>query len=296
MELLKKSLILVVLVIAAAGSIAYGFYTSQERNLLKGKVVLLEQALKDSNDSLTKVQADLSQLSTELLAEREKSTAYARQADEIGFTVDRLTKLAQTDPQLLQKYSKVYFLNENYNPIELTTIDNKYLNNKDKPLLIHDRVWPFLKEMLDAAQRDNLPLQVISAYRSFGTQALVKSGYKTTYGAGTANQFSADQGYSEHQLGTTIDVTTPTIGATFSGFQKSPTYTWLQNNAYKYGFVLSYPPNNSYYVFEPWHWRFVGLDLALRLHNENKNFYDLDQREINTYLINIFNGTAGVVQ
>jgi LAS superfamily LD-carboxypeptidase LdcB len=62
----------------------------------------------------------------------------------------------------------------------------------------------------------------------------------------------------------------------------------MQNHAYIYGFVLSYPKNNGYYVYEPWHWRFVGVKLATDLHNQGKNFYDMDQRTIDTYLLNIF--------
>ena len=107
------------------------------------------------------------------------------------------------------------------------------------------------------------------------------------YGSG-ANSFSADQGYSEHQLGTTIDFTTEEIGASSSVFGKTTAYQWLLENAYKYGFILSYPEANKYYQFEPWHWRFVGRGLAEKLHQEGKNFYDLDQREIDEYLISFF--------
>ncbi|OHB11524.1 MAG: hypothetical protein A3H60_01405 [Candidatus Zambryskibacteria bacterium RIFCSPLOWO2_02_FULL_44_12b] len=129
---------------------------------------------------------------------------------------------------------------------------------------------------------------IASAFRSFETQASLKSEYRVVYGAGTANQFSADQGYSEHQLGTAMDFTTPSVGGAFSKFPADPAYDWLQDNAHKYGFVLSYPENNSYYKFEPWHWRFVGVALATFLHGEGKYFYDLDQREIDTYLIKLF--------
>ncbi|PJC82708.1 hypothetical protein CO006_02150, partial [Candidatus Roizmanbacteria bacterium CG_4_8_14_3_um_filter_35_14] len=59
-------------------------------------------------------------------------------------------------------------------------------------------------------------------------------------------------------------------------------------NAYKYGFILSYPKQNTYYQFEPWHWRFVGMTLATKLHDTNQYFYNLAQREIDLYLISIF--------
>jgi len=141
--------------------------------------------------------------------------------------------------------------------------------------------------MIAAAARDGITLQIISAFRSFYEQASVKYGYKMTYGFG-ANQFSADQGYSEHQLGTAVDFTTPETKEVFSKFESSTAYKWLTENAYKFGFVLSYPKNNSYYRFEPWHWRFVSTALAAKLREENKYFYELTQREIDAYLITIF--------
>ena len=207
---------------------------------------------------------------------------------QIATTVGTLEKLSKTDRELLKKYSKVYFLNENYIPLDLTLIEPKYLFNVTSKLQFHTSAYPYLTQLLDTATQNNLKLQIISAYRSFGTQEALKSNYKVIYGAGTANQFSADQGYSEHQLGTTVDFTTPTVGASFAHFDEQAEYSWLAGNAYLFGFVLSYPKNNGYYVYEPWHWRFVGKALAKKLHDENKNFYDLDQREIDTYLAKIF--------
>jgi len=140
---------------------------------------------------------------------------------------------------------------------------------------------------LGEAEADGINLWILSAYRSFGTQSSLKSGYKITYGSG-ANAFSADQGYSEHQLGTTVDFTTSGIGGGFTGFENTEAYQWLLDNAHRYGFTLSYPKGNAYYIFEPWHWRFVGTELARDLHGQDKGFYDLPQREIDEYLLNLF--------
>jgi hypothetical protein len=61
------------------------------------------------------------------------------------------------------------------------------------------------------------------------------------------------------------------------------------DNAHRYGFILSYPEGNDFYIFEPWHWRFVGRDLARHLdRNEDETFYTMDQRDINEYLLEIF--------
>jgi D-alanyl-D-alanine carboxypeptidase len=145
-----------------------------------------------------------------------------------------------------------------------------------------------LNKLLDDAASSSIKLYVFSGYRSFNEQSALKNDYTVTYGAGTANSFSADQGYSEHQLGTALDFITTGLGGQLDGFDGTAAYQWLINNAYRYGFVLSYPKNNPYYIYEPWHWRFVGVKLATTLHGLNENFYDMDQRTIDGYLVNLF--------
>lgn len=206
----------------------------------------------------------------------------------ISGTVGTLEKLSKTDPELLQKYSKVFFLNEHYAPERVADIDAKYLYREENPEVINASVWPKLKSLLNAAEQDGVTIYIASAYRSFDEQKALKGAYTVTYGAGTANTFSADQGYSEHQLGTTVDFITTGLGGQLEGFENTAAYRWLEKNAHKYGFTLSYPHNNTHYIFEPWHWRFVGIELASYLYTNEKHFYDLDQRDIDKYLASIF--------
>lgn len=226
-------------------------------------------------------------LSDDYASEAERNDDFQKQIRKISKTVGVLDKLSKTDEELLQKYSKVYFLNEHYVPESLAQIDNEWKYTESKDLRLHSKVVPYLNAMLADAKADGVELWVVSAYRSFSEQAILKSNYTVTYGSG-ANAFSADQGFSEHQLGTTLDFTTRGLGGGLEGFDSTPAYTWLTQNAHKYGFVMSYPPNNSYYVFEPWHWRFVGEKLADDLGDNNAYFYDWDQRKIDGYLVNIF--------
>ena len=214
---------------------------------------------------------------------------FEEKVGEISSTVETLDKLSKTDPELLQKYSKVYFLNEHYVPERLVEIQEKYLYSEREPELIHALVMPHLTNLLNAASAEGVTIYIKSAYRSFDEQKYLKSSYSVTYGAGSANQFSADQGYSEHQLGTTIDFITTGLNGQLQGFEKTQEYQWMQNYAHTYGFILSYPQNNPSYIFEPWHWRYVGIELAAFLHNQNKYFYNLDQREIDEYLVDVFN-------
>ncbi len=294
------SVVIAVLVLAALGYGGWRFYVTAEDlsgtrgELEKTRVELnqvtidFEWQISELRDNLTRVQNENIDLSGKLIFEQSKNAMFAEQISGIAGTVGVLEKLSKTDKELLQKYSKIYFLNEHYVPSELVQIPQKYLAAGNDEEWIHAKVWPRLETMLDAASRDGAVLSVVSGYRSFDMQTTLKYGYKVTYGSG-ANKFSADQGYSEHQLGTTVDFTTPSMGTSLTTqFEKKPEYQWLISNAYRYGFALSYPKGNAYYQFEPWHWRFVGVDLATKLHNEGKYFYDLDQREIDGYLVSIF--------
>ena len=282
-------------VVAAALYLLYQNYTLNNQNgLLVEELSKKTLELGDTVSALSSLESNFGELEKEknklegdLNNEISKIVFLQEQVKGITGTVGILEKLSKTDKELLEKYSKVYFLNENYIPNKLTQIDIRYTYDKNMDKWMHASVWPYLQRLLDGAESDGIDLLVSSAYRSFETQAQLKNNYSMSYGSG-ANKFSADQGYSEHQLGTTVDFTTSSTGDNFLAFKNTDAYTWLTNHAYKYGFVLSYPEKNGYYVFEPWHFRFVGVNLAKRLHDDGIYFYDLSQREIDEYLVSIF--------
>lgn len=279
----EKSLIFALgtLFLVALGLLIFGFfkYKDLEENLFSTKTGLEE--------NIANLEKEKRETEEALFSEQQKNLFFANQITEIAGTVGNLKKLSETDKELLQKYSKIYFLNEHYIPSDLAQISQEYLYENNREQKIHARVLPYLEKMIEDAKSDGINILVISSFRSYGEQSLLKTNYKIVYGTG-ANQFSADQGYSEHQLGTTVDFTTPETGSNFLQFKNTEAFKWLQENAHRFGFTLSYPDNNSYYEFEPWHWRFIGTTLANRLFEENKHFYDLDQREIDQYLISIF--------
>lgn len=276
--------------LAALGYGGYRYYTlSQAYAIARFNLASTSVALGAEQEAAIALQTKNTQLSSSLMEEQQRNGGFSSVIDNLSSTVGTLSKLADTDPQLLAKYSKIYFLNENYVPAKLSDIPTNETYDQKREYQFESDALPFLQALISDATDAGVGLEVVSSYRSFGDQSSLKTGYKVTYGAGTANSFSADQGYSEHQLGTAVDFTTTILGAGFSNFANSPAYPWLVANAYKYGFILSYPKGNKYYTYEPWHWRFVGVGLATYLHEQNMNFYDLDQRTINTYLISIFN-------
>lgn len=293
-----KTLLSVLTVFSIVLLVIFGFNNIKTKKAIDS----LEESKSENLEQISSINEKVKNIETILLAAQEENTTLAEALEEakektkslenqfenIDDTVGDLERLSNTDPELLKKYSRVFFLNEHYAPNDLKTIVDKYVYDPSRKYEIHGDVWPNLKNLMDDARNAGIDISIISAFRSFGEQTLLKGAYTVTYGAGSANQFSADQGYSEHQLGTTVDFTNSTVGASYSGFAASNTYAWLKDNAHKYGFTLSYPENNQYYQFEPWHWRFVGEKLAKKLKSENEYFYDWSQRDIDEYLIYLF--------
>lgn len=284
--------------LAALSGIAYTWLSfdslSNSNQKLEKRLGILEKVIEITTENLVEANGEnelLKKANNDLLsslqAEKGRNTEFQNQFNQLSGTVGNLKKLSETDKELLMLYSKVYFLNENYVPSDLAQINSSWSYNPSKTIQFHTKALPFLENMLNAAKSDGVELRIVSAYRSFDEQIAVKTGYKVIYGSG-ANQFSADQGYSEHQLGTAVDISTDQSSSLTTSFEKTKAFEWLRNNAHKYGFILSYPKGNSYYQYEPWHWRFVGTILANDLKNLGINFYDMPQRTANSYLLKIF--------
>lgn len=258
-----------------------------ERDQFSRTLASTSAKLFESETAIASLERDVAYLSEELTTELSRNAEFAGQIQRLSGTVNTLSKLAETDRELLQKYSRVFFLSENYIPARLAQISDEYILEGRKDQYFHAEAIRWLERMIEDAKRDGITLRVLSAYRSFDEQSEIKGQFTRQYGSG-ANTFSADQGYSEHQLGTAVDIVDPETGATTQAFARTEAYAWLTTNAHRYGFILSYPEGNQFYIFEPWHWRFVGRDLATDLHTEEAFFYDWDQRRIDEYLVTLF--------
>lgn len=255
-----RALIWLVSIVALCGVVASGYFAILSQNQAKQITTLLQErtktqiqtetALANASSTIQKIKDDLDDLADDYADERNRNEEFEDQIRDLSGTLGDLDKLAKIDKELLQKYSKVYFLNENYLPPKVREISSRYILEGKDEQYFDARALDFLEDMLRDAKRDDVDLKVISAYRSFDEQSALKGQFTQVYGTG-ANTFSADQGYSEHQLGTTVDLTVPAIGGTYNSFAKTQAYEWLLDNAYKHGFILSYPEDNGFYVFEP---------------------------------------------
>lgn len=179
------------------------------------------------------------------------------------------TKDADISKGYLMLVNKYYKLSKDYIPNNLVKIESKY----GVSYQLESKVYEQFKLMYEDAIKNNLSLFINSPYRSYSTQESLYNNYVKRDGIVSADSYSARPGYSEHQTGLAFDVTSKSTN--FSNFAYSKEYTWLQENAYKYGFILRYPKGKEYitgYQYESWHYRYVGQDVAQKIKDLNITF------------------------
>lgn len=127
-----------------------------------------------------------------------------------------------------------------------------------------------LRAMADAAAANGTPLSNISSYRSYRQQRRLFNIYVDDYGFDKATTFSARPGHSEHQLGLTFDFVAPGDRDLTSNWEVTPTGGWMAKNAWKFGWVMSFPNSKksiTCFRYEPWHYRYVGREVAREIHD-----------------------------
>ena len=113
-----------------------------------------------------------------------------------------------------------------------------------------------LARMCTAAAESGVMLQIVSAFRSIEYQlGIIERKQARGLAMDAILRASAAPGFSEHHTGRCVDFTTPGFAALEEEFERSPAFRWLQGNAMRYGFSLSYPRGNVHGIaYEPWHW------------------------------------------
>ncbi len=166
---------------------------------------------------------------------------------------------------ILSPVDKDHALPTDYVPPGLTTIPVAYLAPGFGGELRQEAV-DALVSMLDDAAAAGHDIRARSAYRSYAEQESTFDYWVGVYGFDEAVRISAMPGHSEHQLGTTADLTSPAVGwGLHESFGPTPEGQWLAANAHDYGFALSYPASaeaTTGYSYEPWHFRYLGASEA----------------------------------
>lgn len=113
-----------------------------------------------------------------------------------------------------------------------------------------------LARMREAAAREGVTLQIVSAFRSIEYQlGIVQRKLARGLSMDEILRVSAAPGYSEHHTGRSVDFTTPGFAPLEEAFEQSDAFAWLQRRAGSYRFFLSYPRGNRHGIaYEPWHW------------------------------------------
>ncbi len=161
-----------------------------------------------------------------------------------------LAKLGIAQELITQKQLPFYAEAE-----ELTTTDTDAAGRAYQMTPATAEAWTAMKQ---AAQQDNIVLEVVSAFRSIERQIEIIQ-YKLDLNMPIEKilTLSAPPGYSEHHTGRAIDINTPGCIATEAEFENTAAFCWLTANAGRFGFTLSYPRNNALgFIYEPWHWCF----------------------------------------
>ncbi len=165
-------------------------------------------------------------------------------------------------------------LDFNYVPSNLVLVNNPFFKslNKEIKLQVIDYVYEAFLKMAQDAQKLGYEIYIDSGYRSGLYQQEILNHYLNELGKEAYNKVALP-GTSEHQTGLAIDIGTLIDGIYYEEITEDMrVFKWLNDNAYKYGFILRYPKGKEAitgYKFEPWHFRFVGQTLAYHLRKNN---------------------------
>lgn len=164
------------------------------------------------------------------------------------------------DPSsILVLVNKSHALKSDYVPSDLVSIPS-FPN-----LLLRQAAIDDFENLLAAAQLDNVYLIPYSTYRSYDYQKGLYEKYLKEDSQEVVDTYSARPGHSEHQTGLAIDIRSSSHWYSLTDND----YDWMLNNSYKYGFIVRYPKDNSKitgYKEEPWHIRYLGIDVATKVH------------------------------
>ena len=169
-----------------------------------------------------------------------------------------------TNLLLVNKYN---YLTEDYVPSNLENISTTYARSGMQ--LVKEAKEAF-ETLSENAKKEGMNVIAMSSYRSYDYQVNLYNNYVAQDGKEAADKYSARPGYSEHQTGLAVDVYN--LDLPYTSFEETEEFTWMQENAYKYGFILRFPKDKvdiTGYQYESWHYRYVGKKVAKEIKDNN---------------------------
>ena len=174
----------------------------------------------------------------------------------------KLTKRNGND--FLVLVNKEYRLTENYAPNDLVSASKSGIR-RGKNYQIRNIIVNDLRDLVNQAKNDGIDLSIRSGYRSYADQLSTYNYWLSVNknNPDEADKISARAGHSQHQLGTVVDFSSTEIQDGIGGrFHTTKAAKWLSENAWRYGFVISYPKgyeSTTGYSYESWHYRYIGI-------------------------------------
>jgi len=187
---------------------------------------------------------------------------------------EKLKLIASNFDDITILVNKEYVLPANYVPEDLVAPDVffSFSEYSDKRLLRQEAATA-LEKLFYAASEEGLTLAGVSGYRSYNRQFEIYAANLIKKGIEHTNRYSAMPGSSEHQTGLSIDVSTKSINYRLSTvFADTKEGQWLASNAHNYGYIIRFPDGKSHitgFSYEPWHIRYVGVELATYLYQND---------------------------
>lgn len=182
------------------------------------------------------------------------------------------TTVIKDPDNILVIVNKYYYLDENYRPNDLITLSNfSTLSGREGTIYGREEAVNAFEKMNQAMQEQiGKHVEVSTAFRDYAFQNQLYTSYVNESGIEEADKVSARPGHSEHQTGLTFDCRAD--NGSLEEFYSSQQYQWLQSNAYKYGFIQRYKNNIidiTGYNTEEWHYRYVGVEAATAIYEQN---------------------------
>jgi len=171
--------------------------------------------------------------------------------------------------------NRCYRLSSTFIPEDLTPVNvesRRVLEGTHH--LLRESAARGVEDLFAAAAADEIYLVASSGFRSYEWQTFFHTNAINDFGLEEAQRFSAVPGHSEHQLGLALDVSTRELdGGLEQSFSHTPEGQWLNANAHLFGFIISYPygrETDTGFIYEPWHIRFVGVEAATEIFNNEQ--------------------------
>ena len=181
-------------------------------------------------------------------------------------TLKQIGKVTESD-HLYVLVNKLNQLPENYIPTDLREPEIRFtFTGPDEKRNLRDAAASGLEAMFEAADAASIELFALSGYRSYNRQRDIYNNNVSTRGVEATDKVSARPGHSEHQSGLAMDITSASAGFNLVyAFSEAKEGIWVKENAHLYGFIIRYDKDKTPitgYDYEPWHLRYIGLDLA----------------------------------